>query len=108
MIISGGVNIYPQEIENLLIQHPRVADVAVIGAPCPEMGERVVAVIQPADWADATPAFAEELSVWARRSLSGIKLPRQFDFMPELPRHDTGKPYKRLIRAEYWKDATAA
>lgn len=105
MIISGGVNIYPQEIENLLIQHPRVADVAVIGAPCPEMGERVVAVIQPADWADATPEVAAELSAWARRSLSGIKLPRQFDFMRELPRHDTGKLYKRLIRDEYWKDA---
>ncbi|MNL17169.1 Bile acid-coenzyme A ligase [compost metagenome] len=105
MIISGGVNIYPQEIENLLIQHPKVADAAVIGAPCAEMGERVVAVIQPADWADATPEFAAELSAWARQSLSGIKAPRQFDFMQELPRHDTGKLYKRLIRDEYWKDA---
>lgn len=105
MIISGGVNIYPQEIENLLIQHPKVADAAVIGAPCPEMGERVVAVIQPADWADATPDFAAELSAWTRQSLSGIKAPRQFDFMRELPRHDTGKLYKRLIRDEYWKDA---
>ncbi len=107
MIISGGVNIYPQEIENLLIQHPRVADAAVIGAPCPEMGERVVAVIQPADWADATPEFAAELSAWARQSLSGVKLPRQFDFMRELPRHDTGKLYKRLIRDEYWKGAAS-
>jgi fatty-acyl-CoA synthase len=107
MIISGGVNIYPQEIENLLIQHPRVADAAVIGAPCAEMGERVVAVIQPADWADATPEFAAELSAWARQSLSGVKLPRQFDFMRELPRHDTGKLYKRLIRDEYWKGAAS-
>ena len=108
MIISGGVNIYPQEIENLLVQHPRVADAAVIGAPCPEMGERVVAVIQPADWADATPEFAAELSAWARQSLSGIKAPCQFDFMQELPRHDTGKLYKRLIRDEYWKAAQTA
>jgi len=108
MIISGGVNIYPQEIENLLIQHPRVADAAVIGAPCAEMGERVVAVIQPSDWADATPEFAAELSAWARQSLSGIKTPRQFDFMQELPRHDTGKLYKRLIRDAYWKDAKTA
>ena len=86
----------------------RVADAAVIGAPCPEMGERVVAVIQPADWADATPEFAAELSAWARRSLSGIKAPRQFDFMRELPRHETGKLYKRLIRDEYWKDVKTA
>lgn len=107
MIISGGVNIYPQEIENLLIQHPRVADVAVIGAPCPEMGERVVAVVQPADWADATAQFAEELGVWARQSLSGIKAPRQIDFLRELPRHDTGKLYKRLIRDAYWENAKA-
>jgi len=103
MIISGGVNIYPQEIENLIIEHPKVADVAVIGAPCPEMGERVVAVIQPEDWRDATPEFAAELSAWARQSLSGIKMPRQFDFMKQLPRHDTGKLYKRLIRDAYWQ-----
>ena len=62
MIISGGVNIYPQEIENLLVAHPKVADVAVVGAPHEEMGEEVVAVIQPADWADAGPALAAELA----------------------------------------------
>src|SRR3954463_477340 len=87
MIISGGVNIYPQEIENRLITHPRVADVAVIGAPDAEMGERVVAVVQPVDMAEATPEFAAELTAWCRAELSGVKTPRQIDFTAELPRH---------------------
>ena len=102
MIISGGVNIYPQEIENRLITHPRVADVAVIGAPDPEMGERVVAVVQPVDMAEATPDFAAELTAWCRAELSGVKTPRQIDFSEELPRHATGKLYKRLLRDQYW------
>jgi long-chain acyl-CoA synthetase len=104
MIITGGVNVYPQEIENLLITHDKVADAAVIGAPDEDMGERVVAVIQPLDMADATPEFAEELTAWLRHHLSGVKIPRQIDFMEELPRHPTGKLYKRLLRDEYWKD----
>ena len=102
MIISGGVNIYPQEIENRLITHPRVADVAVIGAPCPEMGERVVAVVQPVDMAEAGDAFAAELTAWCRAELSGVKTPRQIDFAVELPRAPTGKLYKRLLRDRYW------
>jgi long-chain acyl-CoA synthetase len=102
MIISGGVNIYPQEIENLLITHPKVADVAVVGAPHEEMGEQVVAVIQPADWADAGDELAAELSAFARANLSHVKAPRRIDFMAELPRHQTGKLYKRLIRDAYW------
>jgi long-chain acyl-CoA synthetase len=102
MIISGGVNIYPQEIENRLITHPRVADVAVIGAPCPEMGERVVAVVQPVDMAEAGDALAAELTAWCRAELSGVKTPRQIDFTAELPRHATGKLYKRLLRDQYW------
>jgi fatty-acyl-CoA synthase len=102
MIISGGVNIYPQEIENRLVTHPRVADAAVIGGPDPDMGERVIAVVQPLDMADATPAFAEELTRWCRAELSGVKTPRQIDFAPELPRHATGKLYKRLLRDRYW------
>ncbi|MBX9797028.1 acyl-CoA synthetase [Sphingomonas sp.] len=102
MIISGGVNIYPQEIENRLITHPRVADVAVIGAPCPEMGERVVAVVQPVDMAEAGPALADELTAWCRAELSGVKTPRQIDFTDALPRHPTGKLYKRLVRDRYW------
>jgi long-chain acyl-CoA synthetase len=102
MIISGGVNIYPQEIENLLITHPKVADVAVVGAPHEEMGEQVVAVIQPADWADAGDDLAAELSAFARANLSHVKAPRRIDFVAELPRHQTGKLYKRLIRDAYW------
>ena len=102
MIISGGVNIYPQEIENLLIGHPKVADVAVVGAPHDEMGEQVVAVVQPADMAEAGDALAAELVAFCRRNLSGVKTPRRIDFMAELPRHDTGKLYKRLIRDAYW------
>ncbi len=103
MIISGGVNIYPQEIENLLVTHPKVADAAVIGAPDPEMGERVVAVVQPAAGIEAGDALADELRLWLRQSLSGVKMPRQIDFTAELPREPTGKLYKRLIRDAYWK-----
>jgi len=105
MIISGGVNIYPQEIENLLITHPKVADAAVVGAPDEEMGEKVVAVIQPMDWADANDDFRAELTAFCRANLSAVKLPRQIDFMAELPRHPTGKLYKRLIRDAYWAKA---
>jgi long-chain acyl-CoA synthetase len=105
MIISGGVNIYPQEIENLLITHPKVADAAVVGAPCDEMGEKVVAVIQPLDWTGDQAALAEELMAFARANLSHVKSPRRIDFMQELPRHATGKLYKRLIRDAYWAEA---
>jgi long-chain acyl-CoA synthetase len=102
MIISGGVNIYPQECENVLIGHPKVADVAVIGVPNEDFGEEVKAVVQPADWADVGPALAEELIAYARERLSPIKCPRSIDFERELPRHPTGKLYKRLIRDRYW------
>ncbi|MCW5760835.1 MAG: acyl-CoA synthetase [Phenylobacterium sp.] len=105
MIISGGVNIYPQEIENLLIGHPKVADVAVVGGPHEEMGEQVIAVIQPADWAEAGDALRDELMAFARAGLSHVKAPRKLDFMEELPRHATGKLYKRLIRDAYWGKA---
>jgi long-chain acyl-CoA synthetase len=105
MIISGGVNIYPQELENLMITHPKVADVAVVGAPHEEMGEQVVAVIQPVNWAEAGTALADELSAWTRERISHIKAPRRIDFMQELPRHATGKLYKRLIRDSYWGKA---
>ena len=101
-IISGGVNIYPAEIENLLVTHPDVADVAVIGAPHEEMGEEVVAVVQPRDMADAGPALAARLQAFAREHLSHVKAPRRIDFRAELPRHDTGKLYKRVLRDEYW------
>lgn len=101
MIISGGVNIYPQEIENAIITHPKVADVAVIGAPDAEMGERVVAVVQPVSWCDAGPALAEDLISWLQGRIGRIKQPRQIDFMKELPRHPTGKLLKRLLRDGY-------
>ena len=105
MIISGGVNIYPQEVENLLISHPAVMDAAVIGAPDPDLGEQVVAVVQPVD-ADAVlagggEALEEELRAYLAPELSRIKMPRLFDFRPELPREANGKLYKRELRDEY-------
>ena len=102
MIISGGVNIYPQEAENLLIQHPEVADVAVIGVPHVEMGEEVKAVVQPKNWNDAGPDLAARLIAHCRDHLSPIKCPRSVDFDPALPRHDTGKLYKQAVRKRYW------
>ena len=103
MIISGGVNIYPQEIENLLVTHPKVMDVAVIGVPNEEFGEEVKAVVQPADMSAAGAALAEELIDYCRANLSHVNCPRTVDFEAELPRHPTGKLYKRLLRDRYWK-----
>lgn len=102
MIISGGVNIYPQEAENVLTMHPSVADVAVFGVPDAEMGEAVKAVVQPRDPAGAGPELAAELIAFTRARLSHIKCPTSVDFLAELPRHDTGKLYKRLLRDRYW------
>jgi long-chain acyl-CoA synthetase len=102
MIISGGVNIYPQESENILVTHPRVADVAVFGVPNDDFGEEVKAVVQPMDMAEATPEFEAELLAFCRASVSHVKAPRSIDFMAELPRHPTGKLYKRLLRDQYW------
>ena len=101
MIISGGVNIYPQEIENLLVTHDKVMDAAVIGAPDDDLGEKVVAVVQPMDMADAGDGFEQELRDFLAPSLSRIKMPKQFDFRPELPREANGKLYKRELRDEY-------
>lgn len=108
MIISGGVNIYPQEIENLLVTHPKVMDAAVIGAPCPDLGEKVVAVVQPRDMADAGPELEAELRAFLSKSLSKIKIPKLFDFRPTLPREANGKLYKRELREEYAAKASAA
>jgi long-chain acyl-CoA synthetase len=105
MIISGGVNIYPQEIENLMTQHPKIADVAVFGGPDEEMGERIIAVVQPDRWEDAGPELAAEITEWMQGKLSRLKQPRQIDFERELPRHQTGKLYKRLLRDRYWAAA---
>jgi long-chain acyl-CoA synthetase len=102
MIITGGVNVYPQEVENLLVTHPKVADAAVFGIPNDDFGEEVKAAIQPLDWADAGDALAEELLAFCRAHLSAVKCPRSIDFLEELPRHPTGKLYKRLLRDQYW------
>ena len=102
MIISGGVNIYPQEAENILITHPAVADVAVIGVPDEEFGEAVKAVVQPMDGVAGDDALADELLEYCRAQLAKIKCPKSVDFDPALPRHPTGKLYKRLVRDRYW------
>ena len=108
MIISGGVNIYPQEAENLLVTHPKVVDVAVFGVPNDDFGEEVKAVVQPAEMPaddDAAAALERELIQFCRSELADVKCPRSIDFRPELPRHPTGKLYKRLLKDEYWKAA---
>ena len=105
MIISGGVNIYPQEIENLLVTHDKVMDAAVIGAPCPDFGEKVVAVVQPMDMAEAGDALEAELRDFLAPSLAKIKMPKLFDFRPQLPREANGKLYKRELRDEYQQAA---
>lgn len=101
MIISGGVNIYPQEAENMLVTHPKVLDAAVFGIPDAEMGQSVKAVVQTVDPADATDAFADELLVWLRERLSHYKCPRSISFEAQLPRTDTGKLYKQDLVAKY-------
>ncbi len=102
MIISGGVNIYPQEIENELITHPMVEDVAVVGVPHADLGEEVKAVVQPVAGAPGDEALAEELMAYAREHLAAYKCPRSVDFERELPRLPTGKLYKRLLKDRYW------
>jgi len=101
MIISGGVNIYPQEIENLLVTHPKVADAAVVGEPDDEMGEIVIAVVQPAPGLVADATLGEELRQFARAALGGVKTPRRFDFRDSLPREPTGKLLKATLAAQY-------
>jgi acyl-CoA synthetase (AMP-forming)/AMP-acid ligase II len=102
MIISGGVNIYPQETEDVLITHPGVADVAVFGVPNEEMGEEVKAVVQPHDMAKAGKELEAELILYCRKHLSPIKCPKSIDFEAELPRTPTGKLVKRHLRDKYW------
>ena len=108
MIISGGVNIYPQEAENVLVTHPKVVDVAVFGVPNDDFGEEVKAVVQPVTMpadADAARALALELIAFCKTELADVKCPRSIDFREELPRHPTGKLYKRLLKDEYWANA---
>lgn len=101
MIISGGVNIYPQEIENSLVMHPEVSDAAVFGVPCAEMGEKVVAIVEPRNDLDDPVELAESLRRYVRGELGGVKTPREFSFMRALPREPTGKLLKKRIREAY-------
>ena len=108
-IISGGVNVYPQEAEDVLLTHPKVMDAAVFGVPDEDLGEVAKAVVQPVDPADAGAALEAELLAWCRARLASYKCPRSVEFEAELPRHPTGKLYKRLLRDRYWPagDGTA-
>jgi long-chain acyl-CoA synthetase len=103
MIISGGVNIYPAEIEAVLIEHPAVRDVGVFGVPDDEWGESVKAAVELADGNDPSQDLAQELLTWARQRLAGYKVPRSIDFEAELPRHPSGKLYIRRLRDRYWE-----
>jgi long-chain acyl-CoA synthetase len=107
MIISGGVNIYPQECENLLVTHPKIADAAVFGVPNADLGEEVKAVVQPMPGIQPCEDLAQELILFCSQSLSRQKVPRSVDFEVELPRLPTGKLYKRLLRDRYWGDKTS-
>jgi fatty-acyl-CoA synthase len=102
MIITGGVNVYPQEVENTLILHPAVADVAVFGVPNEEFGEEVKAVVQPAQGAVADGALARSIMDFGRDRLAHYKCPRSVDFVDALPRHDSGKLLKAALRQPYW------
>ncbi len=104
MIISGGVNIYPQECENLLVTHPKVADAAVFGVPNEEMGEEVKAVVQAMPGNPVGPELEAELIAFCQQHLARLKCPRSIDFDPALPRLPTGKLYKKPLRDRYWGD----
>lgn len=108
VIISGGVNIYPQEIEDVLLQDPRVADAAVFGIPNEEFGEEVKAVIQPARPEQSGPAVAEALMARCRELLGPSKTPKSIDFESDFPRHATGKLYKKLLRDRYLQHGTSS
>jgi fatty-acyl-CoA synthase len=99
-VISGGVNIYPAEIEDALVMHPDVADVAVIGVPDPEMGQSARAVVQPAPGVEGTPELADELVRHCRTRLAGFKVPRSVVFTAELPRLPSGKLLRRRVREQ--------
>jgi acyl-CoA synthetase (AMP-forming)/AMP-acid ligase II len=102
MIISGGVNIYPQEIEDALVLHPAVQDVAVFGVPNADFGEEVKAVVELAPDQTPSESIADDLIAYAKVHLAGYKVPRSVDFTDALPRLPTGKLYKRLLKDQYW------
>jgi long-chain acyl-CoA synthetase len=102
MIISGGANIYPAEIENVLLTHPKVGDVAVFGIPHPEWGEEVKAVVEPAPGVSPGDALTQELLAFCQERLAKFKTPKSFDYTAEMPRDPNGKLYKRRLRDPYW------
>src|SRR5690606_14046329 len=108
MIISGGVNIYPAEIEAVLFTHPDVGDVAVFGIPNPEWGEEVKAVVEPVPGISASPALAEALMTYCGERLAKYKVPRSIDFVEKMPRDPNGKLYKRKLREPYWEGKSRA
>jgi long-chain acyl-CoA synthetase len=110
MVISGGVNIYPAEIESVISAHPAVADVAVFGIPDDEMGERVMAVVQPLEPTARTDrrSLVADLEAHCRRELAGYKCPRVWELSDALPRNDAGKLAKRLLRDPYWEGRASA
>lgn len=108
MIITGGVNVYPAEIESLLASHPMVHDVAVVGVPDPEWGESVKAVVQPVAGVAGSPELAADIIEYCKDRLASYKCPRSVDFRSELPRTEAGKLVKRTIRDEYWAAAGRA
>jgi long-chain acyl-CoA synthetase len=103
MIISGGVNIYPAEIESVLVTHPKVGDVAVFGIPDDDWGEQVKAVVEPMPDVVVGPELEAELLSWCAGRLAKYKTPRSVDFVEELPRDPNGKLYKRRLRDPYWE-----
>jgi long-chain acyl-CoA synthetase len=102
MIISGGVNIYPQQIEDVLALHPKITDVAVIGVPNDELGEEVKAVVEPAPGCPSSLALAREILDYVQERLGKQLTPRSVDFTDQLPRLPTGKLYKKALRDKYW------
>jgi long-chain acyl-CoA synthetase len=107
MIISGGVNIYPREIEDAMIQHPAVGDVAVFGIPNEDFGEEVKAVVEPVAGIEGSPELEQELIAFCRERIAHFKCPRSVDFEAQLPRLPTGKLYKRLLKDRYWPSRSA-
>ena len=103
MIISGGANIYPAEIESVLLTHPSVGDAAVFGIPHEDWGEEVKAVVEPAAGVDAGPELADEILTFCAGKLARFKTPKSIDFITEMPRDPNGKLYKRKLRDPYWE-----
>jgi long-chain acyl-CoA synthetase len=108
MIISGGVNIYPAEIESEFLTHPKVGDVAVFGVPHPDWGEAVMAVVEPATGVEAGDELAEELRAFAKERLASYKRPATIEFTTEMPRDPSGKLYKRKLRDPHWEGVQRA